>query len=105
MAVNRSEQQFGFNQQWQTVTGSRVIGTVYTNTKRKVIGAWITVSVPAGGRTQAWVSGGNPLLWDYTNSSAVAQTAMFFVMAKPGETYYVFDQVGTSTLIRWVEMS
>lgn len=91
----------GYGQTWQNVTGSRAMGSTYTNSTGKPINVHVVCSNASGGTGyMSLVTGG------ITFNSASAVTGGYAALALiilPGATYQVPTIAGWS-LVQWVEL-
>lgn len=92
---------FGTSQTWQDVTGSRVLGTTYTNATSKAIVVSGYVNNTSGGRISMTVGG--VVLSNFAAASGVPPMP-FFAIVPPGATYVLTLTTGTGTLAAWAEM-
>jgi len=93
----------GVNQTWQSVTGSRAIGTTYTNSTGKPI--MVIVSGTGDGTNGLWGVTINSAITFYTPSTygaSVWTTACFIV--PNGNTYQLTNQGANATLQNWSEL-
>jgi len=92
----------GVNQTWQTVTGSRAIGTTYTNSTGKPIMVAITYSCTIANTVQGLVIAGTTV---YVGAVDVATFGGGFSLIVPnGATYVTVTNSGTLTLVTWTEL-
>jgi hypothetical protein len=96
-------QSLGFGQTWQSVVGSRAVGTTYYNTTSRPI----FVAINATGSTTGW----NPILTvngiaipgsgnNWTNAPA----AFISAVIPPGGSYVLSASIGSPTISNWAEL-
>lgn len=85
----------GVNQTWQNMTGSRALGTTYTNTSGKPIS--VTFSCNAGSGTQTAIVGGVTVL---SSVEGLDSNQSFNFIVPTGSTYSITG----SGLLSWVEL-
>lgn len=93
--------QIGIGQTWQNVTGSRVLGTTYTNSTAKPIEVYVkgqcnlsqALTLTVGGIEAGYCQGGD------ASAFPVAVKAIV-----PSGATYVVTQVGGATLTVWNEL-
>jgi len=93
----------GVGQTWQSVTGSRAIGTTYTNSTGRTI--MVIVSGTGGGANGLWGVTLNSAITYYTPSTyggSVWTCCEFIVPA--GQTYALSQQGANATLQNWSEL-
>ena len=95
----------GVGQSWQNMTGSRAIGTSYTNNTGRPISVRLIATVAYTGSTtvpalKATVSGVDVDGWNSNISQTVLQTLEISVVP-PGATY---SFSGTGTILTWAEL-
>lgn len=78
-------QGFGIGQTMQNVTGSRAIGTTYTNTTGKPIAIYVTMTVNAGQSGNISVNGSGVVALSNVGTSATSVSGT--VIVPPGATY------------------
>jgi hypothetical protein len=83
---------------YAVVTGSRALGTVYTNSTPRTLFAAVTTSVSVAGTLTVAVASANILIV----TAAIGSGAVFFAVP-PGATYEVIAG-GTQTLTSWYEV-
>ena len=98
-----SLQSFGYGQTWQSVIGSRAIGTNYTNTTSRPIMVSIYGSITTGGNAFIATIGGIDSVLSPANYAAAASTSLVFVVP-PGALYNVRVSGGTPTVTTWAEL-
>lgn len=94
----------GSKQTWQNVTGSRALGTTYTNTTSKPILLTVNYSSTSGTATLSANinSGGN---FPVATSGSISGSVNSGVVVVPaGATYTLSVSPGTPTLISWYEL-
>jgi hypothetical protein len=92
----------GVNQTWQGVTGSRAIGTTYTNSTGKPITVTISYTCSLANTVQGLVIDGTTV---YASSVSVNTFASGFTLIVPdGATYVTVTNNGTLTLVTWAEL-
>jgi len=92
----------GVGQTWQVVTGSRAIGTTYTNSTGKPIAVAITATCNTASTVQGLIINGVTV---YAASVAVVGTACGISLIVPnGATYVTTTNGGTLTLVTWAEL-
>ena len=93
----------GAGQTWQSVTGSRAIGTTYTNTTGRTI--MVIVSGTGGGANGLWGVTINSAISYYTPSTYTTGvwTACEFIVPA-GQTYALSQQGSNVTLSNWSEL-
>lgn len=97
----------GWNQTWQNVAGSRVIGDTYRNTTGKPIMVSVTVQVAESANTYAYVGLATPPTLIISEFEAVSSNANVddfrfthsFIV--PDDHYY---RIVTGTEVRWLEL-
>lgn len=93
----------GWNQTWQNVTGSRALGTTYTNTTSHPIDVLVCAVVTNGGNLSLNLNGGgNIQVIGGGAANGVHNTFGFTVPA--GQTYALNAISGTPALISWQEL-
>lgn len=92
----------GYGQTWQNVTGSRLIGTNYTNTTGKPIFINVSVSSTAATFMSFTING---LQSSVTSTQTVVNNGMAgSIIIPPGAIYIVSVTAGTTTLNGWWEL-
>ncbi len=91
---------FGFGQTYTDVTGSRVLGTTYTNSTGKPITVAANLVAAGSGATPTYTVAGIALNFTTAASSGLGTTMGFVV--PPGATYSI--QGGGVTLSKWTEL-
>ena len=93
----------GVGQTWQNMTGSRAIGTTYTNSTGRTI--VVIVSGTSGGTNGLWGVTLNSAITYYTPSAYTASvwTACEFIVPA-GQTYALSQQGSSATLQNWSEL-
>ena len=92
----------GVNQTWQVVSGSRAMGTTYTNSTGKPITVAITATCNAGLTVQGLIINGTVT---YAGTVVNSGSACGFALVVPnGATYVTCTNGGTLTLVSWVEL-
>ena len=93
----------GVGQTWQSVTGSRAIGTTYTNSTGRTI--VVIVSGTGGGANGLWAVTINSAVTYFTPSTYTASvwTACEFIVPS-GQTYVLTNQGSNATLQNWSEL-
>ena len=93
----------GVGQTWQSVTGSRAIGTTYTNSTGRTI--VVIVSGTGGGANGLWAVTINSAVTYFTPSTYTASvwTACEFIVPA-GQTYALSNQGSNATLQNWSEL-
>ena len=93
----------GVGQTWQSVTGSRAIGTTYTNSTGRTI--VVIVSGTGGGANGLWAVTINSAVTYFTPSTYTASvwTACEFIVPS-GQTYILTNQGSNATLQNWSEL-
>lgn len=93
----------GVGQTWQYVTGSRAIGTTYTNTTGRPIMVALTIYGVSGGASGYLYV--NSFIVGFTAQVAAgAYTGAMYVIVPAGATYSVVQNIGTIQLNTWVEL-
>lgn len=92
----------GFGQLWQTVTGSRSMGTTFTNTTGKPILINVIGQLVNLGAELVVITGGVTVYGSPT--SAANSFSTLLALIPPGATYAVSANAGGSTLSAWVEL-
>lgn len=95
-------QVLGVGQTWQDLTGSRAIGTTYTNNTGKPITVNVLVTSTLAGAVMRTIVGGLQLYGSATQ--AVGGSASIIVIVPNGATYSANISAGTPTLIFWAEL-
>lgn len=91
----------GVGQTWQDVTGSRVLGTTYTNNTGRPISISGYVNNSSGGRISIAVGG--VVIWNMQAASGVPPMP-FSAVIPIGATYAVTLTTGSGTLAIWAEL-
>lgn len=100
MTTNGRVESIGVGQTWQDVTGSRVIGTTYTNTTGKPIMVAITITQTSQGTSKLLVDS-----IDNQLASTVASGVLNLVaIIRNNGTYSVANVYGGATLNKWMEL-
>jgi len=94
---------FGVGQTWQNVTGSRAVGTTYTNTTGRPIFVAAYGTVTLNGYTTLTI---DSVLTSSNGQAAVGGyvTATLSGVVPAGKTYSVNNAVGAMTLSVWSEL-
>jgi hypothetical protein len=90
----------GVSQTWQSVSGSRALGTTYTNSTGKPIAVSVQVQSTTAG-TNTIVIGGVTVV--QTSTAASLGTAMFAIVPD-GATYVVDNNQASKSIIIWTEL-
>ena len=98
-AVNQS-QTFGVGQTRQVVTGSRALGTTYTNSTGKPITIHVSASGTAAGSALGFFT--DAIEGAVSVATAAAGAIGISAVVAPGSTYAVIPS-GGATLVAWVE--
>ena len=91
----------GVNQTWQIVTGSRAIGTTYTNSTGKPITVAITYTCNLASTVQGLTINGTAV---FCNGSEIGNGSGFSLIVPDGATYVTLTNSGTLTLVTWAEL-
>ena len=93
----------GYSQTWQNVTGSRAIGTTYTNSSGKPIE--VIVSGTGNGTNGLWGCTINSAVTFYSPSTYAngGWTYLCFIVPN-GQTYQLTQQGSNATLQNWSEL-
>ena len=93
----------GWGQAWQNVTGSRSVGTEYTNSTGKPIAVSVWGSVANSNKLELQVNdGGGFVTVSYAVTGAVANTATVSAIVPAGHTYRIAS--GGGTPVGWAEL-
>lgn len=94
----------GFGQSWQNVTGSRALGTTYTNTTGRTIVLNTNITIAGGSFpvSTCLINGTITLAGSAVASSGTASIGNFTV--PPGATYQLGVSAGTGTIVLWNEL-
>ena len=93
----------GWNQTWQNVTGSRSVGTEYTNSTGKPIAVSVWGNVANSNRLELQVNdGGGFVTASYAVTGAVNNTATVSAIVPAGHTYRIAS--GGATPVGWAEL-
>jgi len=101
--VTRFDQVFGVGQTRQDLTGSRMIGTLYTNSTSKPIRVSIVINIASNGYVYLNVGGIPESGFQQGTTGAMLQVTLNSVVM-PGETYQVVQAIGTSSISAWSEL-
>jgi hypothetical protein len=97
-----SDDVIGLGQTWQDVTGSRVSGTVYTNTTGKPIQLAISLTLTASVNTTFEISGA-PMINIGGSGASATMTPSIYPIIPAGATYRLVTAAGMS-IVRWAEL-
>ena len=90
----------GYGQTWQTVTGSRALGTTYYNTTGKPI--WVNIRYVSGSSTTMTSTVGGNVAHVTSNMPNTSQPAISYMV--PSGMSYVTATSGGDTLTAWYEL-
>lgn len=96
-----SQHVVGLGQTWQNLTGSRSLGTTYTNTTGRPIMVNITPAQGSGGRGDMIVGG--VVVGSYASNSTGYSSTLSAIVPH-GATYRYTVTSGTQTLSSWAEL-
>jgi len=96
--------QLGQNQTWHNVTGSRAVGTTYTNTGSSPITVSVTMTYTTGGSNN-WYLYVNGVAVGFNSGNGSTDTnGTLLAIVPPGATYQATQNVGSVTLFLWSEL-
>lgn len=100
--VAGTDEVIGVGQTWQNVTGSRVLGTTYTNSTGKPIMVSVSYSCNTANTVQGLIISDATV---YAGAVDVANTSGGFSLIVPnGATYVTTTNIGVMTLVAWAEL-
>ena len=89
----------GYNQIWNSVGGSRAIGTEYTNSLNKPIEVIVSFASASLASIRVLIAGSGKAT---TSTNGFYNAVSFIVPA--GDTYKILQLTGTTTIEEWVEL-
>lgn len=93
----------GYGQTWQSVSGSRAVGTTYYNTTGRPIAANITATMSSGTQSLVMTINGEAIPGP-TSINASSQPASILVIIPAGASYVLSASAGTATIGTWKEL-
>lgn len=88
-------------QTWQSVTGSRAIGTTYTNSTGYPI--FVAVTLGGGSSTTNITINGVAMYQQQVSNAGFVNTSTTFVVPN-GATYGLIGAAGSPTVVSWAEL-
>jgi len=91
---------FGFGQSWQVLTGSRALGTTYTNSSGKLI--WVSISYATSAPTTANPNVGG--VQNFCGGGINGSTLLTAIFPVPAGATYSLANVNYSSALYWAEL-
>jgi hypothetical protein len=92
----------GIGQTWQLLTGSRAIGTTYTNSTGRPIMVAAVFTNSSTNQTVGFTVSGVNVVFDQTTTANTGAGGTLII--PNGATYVTYTSAGTLTLVSWSEL-
>lgn len=98
---NAAPTPIGVGQTWQSVTGSRAIGTTYTNSTGRPIAVSVIINTTTSAITQLVIAG---IAIAKINTGVAGGSQYLTGIVPAGATYAIQNVAGSQTVDNWLEL-